>query len=115
MTSDSFMLLFDVIVLGYGVYLTYSAILMKKTNQPPNQLVSKAELVGARDVKGFCEAMYQPLLFFGLFSSVYGVLGLINDLYMEIPFMDLVAIVIFIILCGWFTTQLKRKKKQFLG
>lgn len=115
MTSDSFMLLFDVIVLAYGVYLTYAAVQMKKTNQPPNQLVSKAELVGARDVKGFCETMYKPLLYFGLFSSLYGILGLVNDLYMEIPYMDFFAIVVFLILCGWFTTQLKRKKKQFLG
>ncbi|MDD6039322.1 MAG: hypothetical protein PUD20_11100 [bacterium] len=114
MTSDSIMLLFDAIVLVYGAYLTYAAIQMQKTKQPPNLLVNQAELVGAHDIKGFCEAMYKPLLFFGVISSLYGILGLINDLYAEIPYMNLISIVIFLILCVWFSKQLKNKKKQYL-
>ena len=62
MGSDSFMMLFDVIIFCYGVYMVYSAYQMRRTEQPPTMLINPMELVGARDVKGFCEAMFRPFV-----------------------------------------------------
>ena len=45
MGSDSFMFLFDVIILCYGVYLVYSGYQMKRTHQPPNVIINQTELI----------------------------------------------------------------------
>lgn len=114
MNSDSFMILFDVIILGYGLYMVYSAYQMRKTHQPPTMLINQAELVGARDVKGFCEAMFKPFVLFGMIAAIYGVVGLINDLYMEVPAMNFVSIALFLVLCFWFFKEMKKNKSKFL-
>ena len=72
MSSDSFMILFDVIILCYGVYLVYSGYQMKNTHQPSNLIINQADLVGARDTKSFCEAMFKPTVVFGMMAILYG-------------------------------------------
>lgn len=114
MSSDSFMILFDVIILGYGIYMVYSAYQMRKTHQPPNMLINQSELIGARDVKGFCDAMFKPVVLFGMVAALYGIVGLINDLYMEVVGMNVVSVVLFLVLCFWFFKEMKKNKSKFL-
>lgn len=114
MNSDSFMILFDVIIFGYGLYMIYSAYQMKKTHQPSNLIINQTELVGARDVKGFCEAMFQPLVLFGILAMLYGVAGFVNDKYLNVPMANLVSVALFLILCFWFLKQTKKYKAKYL-
>lgn len=115
MGSDSFMILFDIIVVCYGVYLIYSAFQMRKTHQPSNLIVNQGDLVGARDVKGFCEAMFKPLVGFGIASIIYGVLAFANDRYLNVPMINTVAMPIFLVLCIWFVWKMKKIKESYLG
>lgn len=114
MNSDSFMILFDVIILGYGMYMVYSAYQMRKTHQPPSMLINQSELIGARDVKGFCEAMFKPFVLFGVMAAIYGIVGLINDLYVEVFGMNVASVALFLILCFWFFKEMKKNKSKFL-
>ena len=114
MGSDSFMILFDVIIFGYGIYLIYSGYQMKKTHQPSSLIINQTELVGARDVKGFCEAMYKPLILFGVLAVIYGIAGYVNDKYLNEPMANLIAIALFLILCFWFFRETKKNKTKYL-
>ena len=114
MGSDSFMSLFDMIICFYGVYLVYSAYQMKRTHQPSNLIINQAELVGARDVKGFCEAMFKPLVVFGVMAVIYGIAGFINDRYLDVPMANLVSVALFLILCFWFLRETKKNKAKYL-
>ena len=114
MGSDSFMILFDVIIFGYGIYLIYSGYQMKKTHQPSSLIINQTELVGARDVKGFCEAMYKPLILFGVLAVIYGIAGYVNDKYLNGPIANLVAVALFLVLCFWFFRETKKNKAKYL-
>ena len=114
MSSDSFMFLFDVIILCYGVYLVYSGYQMKRTHQPPNVIINQTELIGARDVKGFCEAMYKPTIIFGVTTTLYGIVGIINDQVMDQPIVNFVCITLFLILCVWYVREMRKNKDKYL-
>ena len=114
MSSDSFMILFDVIVVCYGVYLIYSAFQMRKTHQPSNLIVNQGDLVGARDVKGFCDAMFNPLVGFGIAAILYGGLASADDRYLHVPMINTVAMPIFLALCIWFVWKMKKIKEKYL-
>ena len=114
MGSDSFMLLFDLIILCYGLYLVYSAYQMKKTHQPSNLIINQADLVGARDTKGFCEAMFKPTVVFGMMAVLYGIVGFVNDRYVDEPMVNFVSIALFLILCFWYLRETKKYKSQYL-
>lgn len=114
MSADSFMILFDVIILCYGVYLVYSAYQMKKTHQPSGLIVNQADLVGARDVKGFCEAMFKPLVVFGMMAIIYGIVGFLNDRFVNEQLVNFMAVVLFLVLCFWFLRETKKNKAKYL-
>lgn len=114
MNADTFMLLFDAIIMFYGLYMIYSGYQMKKTHQPPNLVINPAELIGARDVKGFCDAMFKPLILFGVVAVVYGIVGLINDLYAELPVINFLSVGVFLVLCFWFLKETKKYKAKYL-
>ena len=114
MSSDSFMLLFDVIILAYGLYLVYSAYQMKKTHQPSNLIINPTDLVGARDPKGFCDAIFKPTVLFGVVAVLYGLVGFVNDRFLDEPIINFVSIALFLILCFWYLKETKKNKSQYL-
>lgn len=114
MNSDSFMVLFDFIIFFYGVYMIYSGYQMKRTGQPSNLVINQAELVGAKDAKGFCEAMFRPLMVFGIMAMAYGVVGYVNDKYLEVPMLNFGAVALFLILCVWFLRETKKNKAKYI-
>ena len=114
MNSDSFMSLFDLVILIYGIYMIYSAYQMRKTHQPSKLIINQAELVGARDPKGFCEAMFKPFVVLGMLAILYGIVGFLNDKFVDDPMVTLVAIALFLIMCFWFMRELNKNKTKYL-
>ena len=94
--------------------MVYSGYQMRKTHQPPNLLINQADLVGARDTKGFCEAMFKPTVVFGMMAVLYGIVGFVNDLYVDEPMVTFVAVALFLILCFWYIKEMKKYKSQYL-
>ena len=114
MNSDSLMVLFDVVILAYGLSMIYNAYKMKQTHQPPSMIINQADLIGARDVRGFCEAMFKPLVLFGALAVLYGIVGMVNDMYVEMPMVNFVSVALFLILCFWFLREIKKAKAKYL-
>lgn len=114
MNPDSFMMLFDVIILCYGVYLVYSGYQMKKTHQPSSLIINQADLIGARDIGGFCEAMFKPVVVFGMLAVLYGVVGFINDCFWDEAMVNFISVALFLVLCFWFVQEMKKNKARYL-
>lgn len=114
-TANTFMLVFDMIMLGYGPYLAYQAYQMKQTGKPPSSLITKQELVGAKDIPGFCVVMFKPMAIFGVALAIYGAVGLANDLIFNLPGVNIIALVLLILLCAWFMKHFKKAKAEYLG
>jgi hypothetical protein len=114
MNSDSFLVLFDMIILFYGVYMVYCAFQMQKTHRPPNLIINESDLVGARDVKGFCDAMYKPLVCFGILAAIYGVISFVNDNYLDLPAVSFTSVVVFLAMCVWFVRLTKKNRTKYI-
>lgn len=79
MESINFLMIFDIVILGYGFLIVRGALQMHKTNVPASMLIPAEELTGCKDPVGFCEAMYQKTLVFGILCIVYGAVCTINE------------------------------------
>ena len=114
MSSDSFMVLFDFVIFFYGLYMIYSAYQMKRSGQPSNLIINPTELVGAKDMKGFCQAMYKPLILFGILAVAYGVVGYLNDKYWNYSIINFISVAVFLVLCVWFLRMVKKYKAKYI-
>lgn len=56
MESINFLMIFDIVILGYGFLIVRGALQMHKTNVPASMLIPAEELTGCKDPVGFCEA-----------------------------------------------------------
>lgn len=113
MDTQSMISLFDAIVILYGIYCIYSAKKMSETKKPPAFLVNPGELVGARDVAGFCAEIYKPLIIFGVIAIAYGIFNIASE-YIHIHYMiSLASILVFLGLCIWFVRLLRVLKNKY--
>ena len=106
MSSDKIVLLFDVIVLIFGLYACAAALRMKKTGIPSGILIPKAEQPCLKNAAQFCGKMYQPTIFFGCMSCVYGLADLLNRCVLKLPYVDLLSMVCFLGVCYWYIRKL---------
>ena len=53
MESINFLMIFDIVILGYGFLIVRGALQMHKTNVPASMLIPAEELTGCKDPVGF--------------------------------------------------------------
>lgn len=114
MSSDTIMLIFDIVILLYGVYAAASAVRMKKTGIPSAILLSKEESGRVRNAKEFCGCMYQPTLIFGVLGCLYGVVALLNQYVFRQSLIEIFGVVCFLIVCGWYVKELRKAKERYV-
>ena len=83
------MLIFDVVIAIFGVYMIGAALKMKKTGK-----ISSAV--------------------FGALIIAVGVLGIINDKVVSLGAFNVVELLIFLAAFLWFQSQLRKAREQFL-
>ena len=98
MESINFLMIFDIVILGYGFLIVRGALQMHKTNVPASMLIPAEELTGCKDPVGFCEAMYQ--------KTLYG-LG-------SIKLLNIIALTVFIIAVLWFCKEMRSAREKYL-
>ena len=88
-SSMDFMM--DVLIVGFGVYLIYCAVKMKRTGELTKGVIIRkdADLTKAPDVPGFIRYMYAKVIAIGICTCICGTLGIINDTYMQLGMMYL--------------------------
>lgn len=109
-----FIVIFDVIIGGLGIYLVYSAFQMKRSGEISTIIMNREDIIKCKDKRGFIDYIYGRTLIFGLLSLIFGILGGINDsVYSFGRFFNIVGVTIFIIVWLWFTHELKKGRDRY--
>ena len=74
------MVIFDVIVVLFGVYMVASAFKMNRSGEISSMLVSKEELGKCRDKAAFIGSIYRKEAAFGVIMALVGILNLVDAL-----------------------------------
>lgn len=115
MESINFLMIFDIVILGYGFLIVRGALQMHKTNVPASMLIPAEELTGCKDPVGFCKAMYQKTLVFGILCIVYGAVCTINEYGLgSIKLLNIIALTVFIIAVLWFCKEMRSAREKYL-
>lgn len=112
MKSESIVLVFDIIILILGLDALFSAVRMKKTGIPSAILIPREEQNRIRNKEAFCRKMYRPTILFGIMICLYGVADLLNRKVLKLPFVDLLSIACFLIVCVWYLRKLREVKGE---
>ena len=73
------MLIFDVVIAIFGVYMIGAALKMKKTGKISSAVITAEEIARCRKTKEFIAFIYWKEAVFGALIIAVGVLGIIND------------------------------------
>lgn len=112
MSSETIVLLFDILILILGINALCSAMRMKKTGIPSAILLPKEEQGRVRNAKEFCAKMYQPTILFGAMICLYGAVDILNSLVIKLPALDLLCMACFLIVCYWYVKKLREVKGE---
>lgn len=114
MGDINFLGIFDVILLGFGVYMIIAAIRMKNSGNISNLLMNDTEAQKISDKKGFIAALYPRMLVFAIVTMTYGAVALLDDFgVVEIPFVQIIGIAGFIVAMVWFFMGLVKARNRY--
>lgn len=114
MNSINFLIIFDIIILGYGFGIISAALKMNRTKEPAGMLIPQEDLVGSKDPKGFCEKMYKKTLFFGILCVLYGLAGIGSELLWKSRLVNVVTLTIFIVAVLWFCKEMRSARHTYI-
>ncbi len=108
------MLLFDVVILIFGLFMIFSALRMKKTGVISTVVITPEEIKRCKDKEGFIHFLYWKEALFGGLVVIVGILGLVNDLIVSLGAFNVVEMLVFLAAFLWFQNELRRARKIFL-
>lgn len=108
------MLIFDVVIAIFGVYMIGAALKMKKTGKISSAVITAEEIARCRETKEFIAFIYWKEAVFGALIIAVGVLGIINDKVVSLGAFNVVELLIFLAAFLWFQSQLRKAREQFL-
>ena len=128
MSSDSFMILFDIIATVLGIYVIFRSIVMKKKKEIPVLFVGADDVKNCKDPEGFCNFLFPRALVFGIVCVVFGVVAFYLDgglarfnVYVGESLatpswgktVNIILLVIFLASWFWFSFGIKKGKEKF--
>ncbi|MFA9375711.1 MAG: hypothetical protein ACERKZ_03040 [Lachnotalea sp.] len=107
----------DGIILACGVYMLYSAYLMKtKGELKVGWLVSKnIDLERSKDVSGYIKYMYMKVIAFAICTIVYGGIGVYSTYFTSLGMIQGIAFGLFFVMVIWFAFISARATKTYLS
>lgn len=114
MRTFNFLMIFDIIIVGYGLCIIFAALKMNRTKQPAGMLIPEEDLVGSKDPNGFCEAMYKKTLAFGILCMLYGLAGTVNELIWKFKIVNIIALTVFIVVVLWFCREMRNARHTYI-
>ena len=73
------LLLMDIVIAFFGIYLGVIAIRMKKTGKINSVVVAEDEIKKCKDPKAYIKSSFPYMIFFAIVSFVVGVVGILAD------------------------------------
>lgn len=108
------MLIFYVVMMGFGVYMIGAAFKMKKTGEISSAVITEEEIAKCKNKQGFIEFVYWKEAIFGVMIILVGALGIINDKVVSLGIFNIVELVVFLGAFVWFQNSLRKAREQFL-
>lgn len=108
------MIIFNIVIMGFGIYMIAAALKMKKTGVISSAVITEEEIAKCKDKKGFIEFMYWREAFFGVLIIIVGALGLVDDLVVSLGIFNIIEMLVFLAAFLWFQTGLRKAREKFL-
>ncbi|WMC92428.1 hypothetical protein [Kineothrix sp. MB12-C1] len=108
--------IFDFLIIISGVYLIYTAIVMKTTGKiTGGAIVSKdVDVDNIRDKEGFIRYMFPKSLFMGILTCIIGLFGIVSTRFNGPSYLSLVAVGCFMVILILFAISSSRARKMFI-
>ncbi len=112
----SIMTVFDVIVLGLGIYLLVIGIQGYKEGTVHQMIVTSDELIKCKDIKAMSAYLMPKTSIFGGFCVIFGLQGLANDMaWIDFPqWVNVIFLIAFIICWLAFSYAIKKAKSTYI-
>lgn len=72
-------LLMDIFITFFGIYLAFSAIRMKRSGRINSLVVPEEEIGKCRDSKAYIREIFPYMIFFAVVSLIAGTIGILCD------------------------------------
>jgi len=105
------MLVFDAVILLFGIYMVISSLQMKKSGRINAMVIAEEEMKKCKDTAGFIAFIYWREAVFG---GIVALIGIINELTNFLGKLTLLELVIFLGSFLWFQNSLKTAREKFL-
>ena len=114
MGNINFLGVFDVILLGFGGYMIIAALRMKNSGKISTLLMNDTEAQKIADKAGFIEFMFKRMLVFSIVTVAYGGFAILDDFgVVDIPYVQIAGIAVFIVAMVWFFMGLVKARNRF--
>ena len=107
------MIIMDVVIVVFGLYLIYIALQMKKTKKVNSFIVDEQTLRMCKDQSGFAEYLYPKMLFFAVVLTITGGIRVIDDVVYDIGYFAYGVAAIAFLAFLLFFKQLSDGKSKF--
>ena len=110
-------LLMDIVIAGFGVYLALQAVGMKASGKISTLVVPKEEIKGCKDPDGYIRAVFPLMLFFAVVAFAAGLIGVLCD--MEVisvgRMWTFIELAVFLLALFVFAGGMRKAKDKFFG
>lgn len=102
------------IIMAVGIYMTVSALKMKKSKEISPIVLAPEELKKCSDKEGFIAFLYWRAAIFGLILVIVAALCVANERLGATTIVKAAEMVCFLIAFGWFWYSLKQAREKFM-
>lgn len=115
MSSFPTMLIMDCIIAGYGLFMIYISIWMKRNQKVHKSILAEEEIKRCKDQAGFANFMFAKVMLLAVVCVITGVVGIICD-YCKVSsrYVSLGILAVFLIAFGIFTHFLRLAREKFV-
>ena len=107
------MVIFDVVIVLFGLYMVISAMKMNKSGEISGMLVSNEELGHCKNKKAFIASIYKKEAIFGIIMMAVGILDLVDELLISIQYVNIFEMLIFLMAFLWFSRELRNARSDY--
>ena len=108
-------LLMDIVITFFGVYLAFSALKMKRTGKITSLVVPEEEIRKCKDEKGYINVIVPYMFFFSVVAIIAGAIGILC--YVKVIHVGriwtLIELALFLLALFFFAYGMRRAKDQF--
>ena len=110
-------LLMDIVIAGFGVYLAFQAVGMKASGKISTLVVPQEEIKGCKDPEGYIKAVLPLMIFFAVVAFAAGLIGILCDMKVISVgrIWTFIELALFLLSLFVFAGGMRKAKEKFFG